>query len=858
MNKNVIMLLMKQTRELIVELESLICPETNTELSGMYKSNGIYCTQCEPCGFRKITYSIDRPDVLSTYTVTITANKKECPVMLSNGNIVLYEPVIDTPNMHRITWYDPHPKASYLFAVVAGDLGHIESFFTTKDKNAVRLRIYASHNKTNQLELAMKSVVMAMKWDEERFGLSYDLELFNVVCLDDFNMGAMENKGLNIFNSKYVLANPMTATDYDYEMITDVIGHEYFHNWTGNRVTLEKWFDLTLKEGLTVYRDEEFTLDTCVSRIQYLVQFTTDIRNGQFMEDQGPKAHPIRPQSYIVMDNFYTATVYDKGAEIVRIYETLLGRQGFRKGMDLYFQRHDGSAVACENFWNAMLDANVNSMPQIKVPMDRLFNWYNQPGTPCLQIAYMYNKERMEFVIKTKQSNPVCTKMNGVFHPVLLPIRMGLLDVNGNMLCPANEQITNNEFSFILPCCELEQEFVLHGIESEPIPSFMRDFSAPCIIDYQMPIENRLFLMKNDPNQWNRWEQAQTLSKYVMKYMYGKLSESTLHKLAEALADDIGIQTHDEKLANEYINCMIKVLCDPDIDPILKSYMLTLPQQDEIMMQIPECDPVALFENVVQKIYAMIAEKSLEYIETTSYSLMKYLVSVPYEITYQQVSARTFLKILMMLRLSFYDTKTMNYVNLMVDFFNNSKNLTSRVNCIRSLGYACNKITDPNDEINVVLHKILDQMANDYQGDSLMTSKWLAYYSSICSPDTVGILNAFYSGAHTRSSMVSKTTPNHLYSLILRFTSNPYFHQLVLLDDGTYSAPGYNFLTECILDIDSKNTIVASRIAGTFEILNSLPPRNKKCMSMCINMILDKPDLSASTREIVSSFKCIN
>lgn len=861
--KDVISEFLKTSSFLMLELESTICPETNTELSGMYKSNGVYCTQCEPYGYRKISYSLDRPDVLSTYTVTITASKKKCPVMLSNGNVVLYEPVIDSDSdLHRITWHDPHPKASYLFAVVAGDLGYIENSFTTKGNKHVTLRIYSPHDKVDQLDFAMNSIIMSMKWDEERFGLSYDLDIFNVVCLDDFNMGAMENKGLNIFNSKYVLANPMTATDIEHELITDVIGHEYFHNWTGNRVTLEKWFDLTLKEGLTVYRDQEFTLDTSVSRIQNLIQMTTDIRNGQFMEDQGPNAHPIRPQSYVVMDNFYTSTVYDKGAEIVRIYETLLGRQGFRNGMDLYFKRHDGNAVACENFWSAMLDANVEATPLIKVPMQRLFNWYNQPGTPSLCIDYTYNQEKKEFIIRTKQSNQVCTEMNKIYHPVLLPIKMGLLNVNGTMIRPTNVNIINDECSFVLPCCELEQEFVLCGIDSNPVPSFMRDFSAPCIINYQMSTDDRLFLMRTDPNQWNRWEQSQILAKHVIGYMYEKISKKTLIELADAMVAENSVkksklthENHNDVLVNKYIDNMITVLCDPDFDPILKSHMLMMPQQDELMMYIPQCDPVLLFEHVIQRINGMIIEKSLEYVETSSINLMKFLVSVPYKIEYQQVSARHLLKTLMTLRLSHYDATTMDYVNHMTTFFNNSNNLTSKVACIRSLGYACSQNLDPDHKINQVLFHMLDQMADNYQGDSLMTAKWLAHYSAICSPDTVKTLAKLYSGQHPRSSMVSKITPNHLYSLILRFSSNPYFHQLEIDNNDQYVAPGYKFLTECIMDIDTKNTVVASRIASVFEIVDKLPKKHKDCMKLCIMQILNKPELSASTKEIVFSFK---
>jgi aminopeptidase N len=853
---------------LIVELESTICPETNTELSGMYKSNSVYCTQCEPYGFRKITYSIDRPDVLSIYTVTIIANKRSCPVMLSNGNMVSYELDPEKSDRHRITWSDPHPKPSYLFAVVAGDLGHIEGFFTTKDQKHVTIRIYSPHDKVNQLSHAMKSVKMAMQWDEERYGLSYDLETFNVVCLDDFNMGAMENKGLNIFNSKYVLANPMTATDTDYELITDVIGHEYFHNWTGNRVTVEKWFDLTLKEGLTVYRDQEFTLDTSVSRIQYLIQNTSDIRNGQFIEDQGPNAHPIRPQSYVIMDNFYTSTVYDKGAEIVRIYETLLGRQGFRKGMDLYFQRHDGSAVACENFWRAMYDANINLVPSINLPMERIFNWYNQPGTPRLEIEYEYRKDSKEFVVRTKQSNPMCLKKNGSYNPVLLPIRMGLLSKKGTMLSPTNVQIMNDECSFILPCCESVQEFVLHGIDSGsdsdsiPVPSFMRDFSAPCITEYQMSFEDRLFLMRTDPNQWNRWEQSQILGKQVIEFMYNNSDNQTdtLKKLAQAMAEEeelIFKRQKCENIVDLYVDNMVSILSDPLIDPMLKSCILTLPCQDELVMQIPKCDPVRLFEDVIQKIYSMIAEKSLHYAETTTLSLMKLLESVPYEINQEQVSARSFLKTLMVLRLSYCgpdqvgSMQLSDYAKIILDHYQGANNLTSQISCIRSLSYMCKNI-EILSNCYQILDEILNNMANNCRGDSLMTAKWLAQCASIHSPNTVKTLTELYTGSHSKSSMISKNTPNHLYSLIQRFSSNPYFHQLMVENDSE-NAPGYEFLTNCILDIDSKNSIVASSLATVFEIVDSLPDRNKKCMKECIHRIMSKPDLSASTREILST-----
>ena len=351
-----------------------IQPETNTELQGLYLSNNTYCTQCESHGFRCIVYSFDRPDILSKYTVKITADKEKCPILLSNGNHICtgtgLAPTTSAPGLgtigyeegtanddgrHSVVWEDPHPKPSYLFALVCGDLGHIESKYHINGdlSREVAVRIYAPRDKLSLLDHAMYSILESMQWDEKRYGLFYDLTLFNIVCLDDFNMGAMENKGLNIFNSKYVLATPLTATDAEHEAVTGVIGHEYFHNYTGNRVTVEKWYDLTLKEGLTVFRDQNFSMDVGASRDQQIIDRAIELRNSQFQEDEGPNAHPIRPRSYKVMDNFYTCTVYEKGAEVVRAYETLLGVDGFRKGMDLYFKRHDGTAIACEDFWQA-------------------------------------------------------------------------------------------------------------------------------------------------------------------------------------------------------------------------------------------------------------------------------------------------------------------------------------------------------------------------------------------------------------------------------------------------------------------------------------------------------------------------
>ncbi len=859
-------ILEKLNDSLVIEIQCKIYPEKNTQLQGMYKSSGTYCTQCEAHGFRRIIYSFDRPDVLSSYTVIIST-KKTNPVILSNGNLKSY---YEDETRCCVTWEDPHPKPSYLFALVVGDLGYIESNYYIKDcKRNVLIRIYASHDKLNQLDHAMKSIKKAMKWDEERYGLNYDLNIFNIVCMDDFNMGAMENKSLNIFNSEYILATPQTATDQEYELISDVVAHEYFHNWTGNRVTLNKWFDLTLKEGLTVFRDEEFSMDTSVSRIQFLINITIELRNRQFIEDSGPNAHPIRPQEYIVMDNFYTSTVYDKGAQIIRIYQTLLGYDGFRKGMDLYFKRHDGQAVACEDFWKAMYDANIDIDKKLTEPMLRLFNWYHQPGTPMLRIDYMYDPLKLELKINTKQTNQVCTNINKKYDPVLIPIRMGLLDKKGNSMYPTNVTFQTRTGNFTLFCYELEQEFILQGIESEPIPSFMRDFSAPCITDYPMCMNDRLFLMKHDTNLFNRWQQSQLISKSVMCSLYAK-SKSPLDYLAYEIAKDQAknnglINSDDDISLDEFINLMVGILLDNELEPFIKSFLLNLPLQDEMISLIPGCDPIHLYENVTNKIYKMIALRVSsqstesnngstdtfysEYLETKSKDLMQKLLSVKYDITYEQVSAREELKTLMRIRTSNCDEKCIQYVEKIYEFYKNAHNLTDRLNCINALSLSEDLIQ--GNKIYDILTIMLDDMAQQYQGDSLMIGKWLKCVSKVCSTNTVERLTDIFTGKHPKSFMVSHQTPNHMSGLVSSFSLNPYMHQIIT-DNNQIHAPGYKYITDCILSIDSYNSVTASRIASKFNNVKDLTEGHKICAKICTDRILRENDLSANTREILT------
>ncbi|VBB17687.1 hypothetical protein YASMINEVIRUS_150 [Yasminevirus sp. GU-2018] len=810
--------LLAKEGKFVLTVQCKIHPETNTELQGLYLSNNTYCTQCESHGFRRIVYSFDRPDVLSKYTVKITADKKKCPVILSNGNqtVGLTECSNDR---HYVVWTDPHPKPSYLFALVAGDLGHIESKYLINGDTSrpVTLRIYAPHNKISQLDHAMYSIIESMKWDEKRYGLCYDLDLFNIVCLDDFNMGAMENKGLNIFNSKYVLATPSTATDTEHELVTGVIGHEYFHNWTGDRVTLEKWFDLTLKEGLTVFRDQNFSMDVGASRDQQIIDRAIDLRNGQFQEDEGPNAHPIRPRSYKVMDNFYTSTVYEKGAEVIRAYESLLGVDGFRKGMDLYFKRHDGTAVACEDFWQAMFDANITSdetRDKYATPMRRLFNWYHQAGTPQVKLMFEWDVNAMQFIVNCSQTNPRCVELNGTYEPVLIPIRFALIDrVTKKTL---HEQV----FNF----CELEQTFVVQNVDTDCVPSFMRDFSAPVTTSYDMPMEDRLFLMSHDSNMFNRWEQSQIIHKKYMIELY-KGDTSNFERYAEVLS---GILT-DEKL-----------------DPSLKSSMVSLPCQDEMISSIPDCDPIRL-HNVGRKIDEELSARCREYLVQQTDRLLDTLPTVKYALTKEQMAERELFRSLTRLRLAKYNSDDSKFVTRVFDFAINSDNLTNRVSCITALSHA----QDPDGSIRVVLDNLLDRIAQMYIGDILMTSKWLRYVARVPSSNTVTVLTQLFKGSHPRSSMVSKTTPNHLYALVLAFTANPFVHEIITNEDGSTFAPGYEYITDCLLEVDTYNGIVSSRIAGLFDNIKQLSPQHREHMQKCIDRIKAFDKLSENVREVL-------
>ena len=592
---------------------SHIVPEANTELEGLYRSSeGMYCTQCEAEGFRAITPFLDRPDNLSTFTVRLEADRTTCPVLLSNGNCTARGEAAG--GRHFAVWVDPFPKPSYLFALVAGDLvSREESFVTTPSGKAVALKLWTKAHDWSKGAWAMESLKKAMAWDERRFGLEYDLGEFNIVAVSDFNMGAMENKSLNIFNSRLVMASAQTASDTDFGRIEGVIGHEYFHNWTGNRVTCQDWFQLTLKEGLTVYRDQEFSADLN-SRPVKRIEDVSVLRRGQFSEDSGPMAHPIRPDSYEQINNFYSATVYEKGAEIVRIYATVLGTAGFRAGMDLYFQRHDGAAVTCDDFFAAMADANATH--PARGDMEALHTWYSQAGTPEVALTSAFDAAARTYTVRATQRTPGTPGVpSDAKLPVLIPIAVGLLGPSGADMPLALAAGTAGEVvsdaaagthTAVLRLTRAEQTFVFTGVDTAPVPSFLRGFSAPvkCAVEGQSAAD-LLFLLAHDRDPFNRFEAGQKLGREAVLGMYARAGAALgglgTPALAAASASYPALEAAVAGaldgaggLSPALIAAFASLVSDAALDGSFVSRAITFPSDSELLEALPACDPVLL------------------------------------------------------------------------------------------------------------------------------------------------------------------------------------------------------------------------------------------------------------------------
>lgn len=779
-----------------LQITTAINPEANTALEGLYRSKSIYCTQCEAEGFRKITYYLDRPDVLAPYTTTVVADRASCPVLLSNGNPVEQGELAD--GRHWVRWQDPFKKPSYLFALVAGDLACIEDQFTTRSGREVVLRIYVEHHNRDKCDHAMQSLKNAMRWDEERFGLEYDLDIYMIVAVDDFNMGAMENKGLNVFNSKYVLARPETATDTDYEGIESVIGHEYFHNWTGNRVTCRDWFQLSLKEGLTVFRDQEFSADMGSIALKRIQEVRT-LRSFQFPEDAGPMAHPVRPSSYIEINNFYTATVYNKGAEVVRLYHSLLGNEGFNKGLTLYLNRHDGQAATTDDFRRAMEEANKTDLSQIQ-------RWYEQAGTPRVELEERYDAETQRYHLTARQSCPA-TPGQTTKEPFLIPLRIGLLDESGQDLPLLLEGETESQGTTrVLRLTESEQTFCFEKIPCPPVPSVLRGFSAPVHLKGADSTAYLVHRLAHDSDPFNRWEAGQSL---LMNELLG---------LVHAIQ-----QGQSKALGTELINAFRQVLQDYATDPALTAEMLTVPSESLIGDKMDAVDVEAVHQAREQLIQSLANPLQTEL--WTIYQANQ--ETGAYEPTPAAIARRSIKNVCLsyLMRLA-----THEILEACHQQYRSEHNMTDEMVALELL---LNQAAPEYEQA-------LERFEQRWKHDALVMDKWFSLQARSPQPGTLDRATKLLS--HPDFSF---SNPNRVRSLIGSFASgNPInFHQA----DGA----GYRFLVDQILLLEPKNPQLAARLLSPLTRWRRYIPSAQGLMKEQLQRIKQQPKLSTDVFEVV-------
>jgi aminopeptidase N len=784
----------------ILETVVEIRPEENTRLSGLYRSSGIYCTQCEAHGFRRITYFLDRPDVMARFKTTLEADRDSCPVLLSNGNRTLEEDLPD--GRHRVTWEDPFKKPSYLFALVAGDLRSHAGVFTTASGRVVRLEIWVEPQNLERCEHALRSLQKAMRWDEEAFGLEYDLDIYMVVAVNDFNMGAMENKGLNVFNSKYVLASPETATDDEFEAIESVIAHEYFHNWTGNRVTCRDWFQLTLKEGLTVYRDQRFSSDTTSEPVKRIDDVRA-LRSAQFSEDAGPMAHPIRPESYISMDNFYTATVYEKGAEVVRMYDTLLSRQGFRRGMDLYFERHDGQAVTCDDFRAAMADANG-------ADLDAFERWYDQAGTPELTAEGHHDAAACTYALTLRQSYPALPTgaEDGARVALPIPVRMGLLGPDGADLplrLAGEAEAAGSTRVLVLD--RSEQRFTFEGVAAPPVPSLLRGFSAPVRLRMDRSREELAFLMAHDGDPVNRWDAGQTLANEVLLELAAAAATGETLVLDPLFVDAFG-----------------RVLADAGLDGSLRALALSLPSERVLGQEMETIDVDALH---VARQHA-IRELARAHTDALVSTFEGCATGAPYVFDRASVDRRRLGNAALRYLAALEDPR---WTRRIAERFDASDNMTDRQAALMLL------VDLPGPERDRALAKF----HAEWRDDPLVLDKWFSVQALSQLPDTCARVVAL-----SRHADFTLSNPNRVRALIGSFaTGNPVrFHGA----DGA----GYAFLADTVIELDGRNPQVASRLASPFNQWRRYDEGRAARMREQLERIAGRPGLSKDVFEIVS------
>ncbi|MDX1301735.1 aminopeptidase N [Photobacterium sp.] len=740
--------------EFELTIETQINPEANTLLEGLYKSGGGFCTQCEAEGFRRITFYLDRPDVLARFTTKVIADKAEFPYLLSNGNRV------DSGDLgngrHWVQWQDPFPKPSYLFALVAGDFDVLRDKYITMSGRNVELEIFVDRGNLDRADYAMTSLINSMKWDEERFGLEYDLDIYMIVAVDFFNMGAMENKGLNVFNSKFVLANSKTATDTDYQGIEAVIGHEYFHNWTGNRVTCRDWFQLSLKEGLTVFRDQEFSSDLG-SRAVNRINNVRIVRGPQFAEDRGPMSHPIRPEKVIEMNNFYTLTVYEKGSEVIRMMHTLLGEDKFQAGMKLYFERHDGTAATCDDFVQAMEDASGIDLTQFR-------RWYSQSGTPVVKVTTDYNAEQKCYRVTVQQQTPAIAGQEEKL-PLHIPLDIELYDSQGNVIeLQCNGKVIKN----VLDITESEQVFEFTDVNEKPVISLIREFSAPVILEYDYSDQELVFLMVYARNEFARWDAGQIL---LAKYI-----RNNVERIQKG---------EDVDFPASVVDAFRGALLDEKLDPAFIAEMLTLPSENEIAgwYKTVDVDAIHTVVGQIEKILATEMEDEF----TAIYHL---LAQAEYSNSHEAMAKRA-LRNCCLGYLAFTEAGN----QLVTEQYNHSDNMTDTMAAMSAAN---------NAEL-VCRESQMTDFSDKWTHDGLVMDKWFILQGK--NPVENSLEKVRQTMTHPAFDLKN---PNRTRSLVASFcANNPVrFHA----KDGS----GYQFLSEILTELNTSNPQVASRLIEPF------------------------------------------
>ena len=799
----------------VLEIRNTCSPEKNTALSGLYTSGGGFITQCEAEGFRRITYFLDRPDVMAVFTVTLRADKARYPVLLSNGNLVA---TAELPNgRHSAQWHDPFPKPSYLFALVAADLVCREQRIRARSGQDHLLQIYVRRGDLGKTEHAMNSLMAAVAWDEARFGLSLDLERFMIVAVSDYNMGAMENKGLNIFNTQCVLASAATATDADFTAIESIIGHEYFHNWTGNRITCRDWFQLSLKEGLTVYRDQEFSMDMAGSASARAVKRIDDVRSLraiQFPEDAGPMAHPVRPDAYAEINNFYTATIYEKGAEVVRMMATLVGRDGFRAGMALYFQRHDGQAVTCDDFAQAMADANPAS--PLTAHLSQFKRWYAQAGTPTVMARGTYDAATQRYTLTLSQHCPA-TPSQPIKLPFVLPVALGLLSREGRALPMQLEgEAAPGGAERVLVMTDSEQRFVFTGVDAEPVPSVLRGLSAPAWVDDGLSDADLLVLLGHDSDAFNRWEAGQRLA---VARMQAAMAAGTALILDAAYCDALrGILRH------------------PELDPAFKTQVLTLPSEAYLAELSAVVDPQRIHVVREQMRQQLAAALHVDW----AWAFEAHQLRQGFRPEPTQSGPRALANLaLSMLVLQAVHCGDAVWPGRAYQRCKDASAMTDRFGALQALIGANAELADA----------ALENFYLRFADDELVIDKWFALQAGANEPvgSSTGAGRVFQRvKALTQHPSFSMKNPNRARSLISTFCArNPAaFHRS--------DAAGYVFWADRVIELDAINPQVAARVARAMDRWSTLAEPWCSAAREAVARVAAKPDLSSDVREIVS------